>query len=349
MQSRYGENNMRSKLGYGGALALCCAGLFISLVLACFIGSGGIGFSDAARALLKRIPFIGELFHPSVNAQRIMNYRLPGVLSAALVGGALAVCGCVLQGLFKNPMADTGVLGVSSGAGLGATIAIVCSLNTGLLGTGAVTLFAFIGGLLSVALIYALSRIRSLGSPVGLLLSGVCVSSLLTAVQTLIMLLGNDKVQSVFSWTMGSFSASSFEKLAWAAPLIIIGCILMFLLARPLDLMLMGGAQAEHMGVNVRRVTVYIMLLTALVCSAAVAISGIISFVGLIIPHILRLIFGPGHRRLIPPCFIVGAAFMTLTHLLARTLGGNLMLPVGVFTSILGAPFFLWLLSRKEA
>lgn len=339
---------MRSRLSYTDALIISGAVLFIIMVLACLWGSADIDFFDAAGAILKRLPFIGGLFESSQTADIIVGgIRLPRVLSAALVGGALAVCGCALQGLFKNPMADTGVLGVSSGAGLGATAAIVFSLNSAL-GTGAVTLCAFIGGLLSVGLVYALSRSRAGGSTTGLLLAGLCISSMLTSVQTLIMMLAKSQMDSVLSWTMGSFAASSYEKLAWAAPIIIIGCILLFLLARPLDLMLMGSAQAGHMGVNVKRATLGVMLLTALVCSAAVAISGVISFVGLIIPHILRLIIGPGHRRLIPLSFIAGAAFMALTDLLSRTLAAPVSLPIGVFTSILGAPFFLWLYRRRE-
>lgn len=338
---------MRSRLGYGAVLAISCAALFGSIMLACLWGSADIGFSDALGAILKKLPLIGRLFESSETADIIVaGIRLPRVLSAALVGGALAVCGCALQGLFKNPMADTGVLGVSSGAGLGATAAIVFSLNA-YLGTGAVTICAFIGGVVSVILVYIVSRSRAGSSTMGLLLAGMCISSLLTSAQTLIMMLARSQMDSVLSWTMGSFSSSSYEKLAWAAPLIIIGCILLFILARPLDLMLMGSTQAAHMGVNVKRTTIGIMSLTALVCSAAVAISGIISFVGLIIPHILRLLVGPGHRRLIPLSFIVGAAFMTLTDLLARTLAAPVSLPVGVFTSILGAPFFLWLYRRR--
>lgn len=338
---------MRSRIGYGAVLIISCAALFGSIMLACLWGSTNIGFLDAMGAIFKGLPLIGGLFESSETADIIIvGIRLPRVLSAALVGSALAVCGCALQGLFKNPMADTGVLGVSSGAGLGATAAIVFSLNA-VLGIGAITVCAFIGGIISVLLVYLVSRSRAGSSTTGLLLAGMCISSLLTSAQTLIMMLSKSQMDSVLSWTMGSFAASSYEKLAWAAPLIIIGCILLFMLARPLDLMLMGSDQAAHMGVNVKQTTICIMFLTALVCSAAVAISGIISFVGLIIPHILRLMVGPGHRRLIPLSFIVGAAFMTLTDLLARTLAAPFSLPVGVFTSILGAPFFLWIYRRR--
>ena len=339
---------MRSKLGYGGALAIGCAALFGIMVFACLGGSADIGFGDAAGAMLKKLPLIGGLFKSSETADIIVgSIRLPRVLSAALVGGALAVCGCALQGLFKNPMADTGVLGVSSGAGLGATAAIVFSLNT-VMGTGAVTVCAFIGGLLSVMLVYLVSRSHTGSSTTGLLLAGMCISSLLTSAQTLIMMLAKSQMDSVLSWTMGSFASASYVKLAWAAPIIIIGCVLLFFLARPLDLMLMGSTQAGHMGVNVKGTTIGVMLLTALVCSAAVAISGIISFVGLIIPHILRVVTGPGHRRQMPLSILAGAAFMTLTDLLARTLAAPISLPIGVFTSILGAPFFLWIYRRRE-
>lgn len=333
------------------SLILCIVMLLLVSVLACVLGSTGIPFFHAVRILLSKIPLLGSLISlEGVGATAktiVLNLRLPRVLAASVVGGSLAVSGCALQGLFKNPMADTGVLGVSSGAGLGAAFAILLGLQLSFLGIGAITICAFFGALGTTLLVYMLSKIQGRTSTIGLLLSGLSVSALATAAQSLLMLMENKKIDQLYSWTMGSLAAMTYKKLLWAAPAMLLGCIGLYALARPLNLMLMGEEDAKHLGVKVQRVKVLVLIFTAFTCASAVSVSGTIAFVGLIIPHIVRMMTGPNHKTLMPLSFVLGGIFLVLVDLLSRTLIPPLEMPIGIFTSLLGAPFFLYLLRKK--
>lgn len=313
--------------------------LLAAAVLAgCMFGSVRYSVQEAWQAL----------FYAEGPAAKIVRpLRLPRVLGALLVGGILPVCGCALQGLFRNPMADTGVLGVSGGAGLGATTAIVLGLGAGALGPAAVTVCAFLGGILAAALVYSLALVKGRVSTTALLLSGVCVSSLASAAQSLLMLWDRAKLESVFGFLMGSLASASYEELLWAAPVILFCFGALLLLAKPLDLLLLGSEHARSLGVPVGSIRACVLLFCALGCAAAVSFSGVIAFVGLIIPHLLRMFSGPSHRRLMLLSFPAGGIFLILTDLLCRTLIPGYELPIGVFTSLAGAPFFLFLLKRK--
>ena len=320
-----------------------CLGLLLLLLAAavlagCMFGNVHYSAEEAWQAL----------FYAEGPAAKIVRpLRLPRVLGALLVGGILPVCGCALQGLFRNPMADTGVLGVSGGAGLGATAAIVLGLGAGALGSAAVTVCAFIGGILAAALVYSLALVKGRVSTTALLLSGVCVSSLTSALQSLLMLWDRTKLESVFGFLMGSFSSVSYKELLWAAPIILFCFGALLLLAKPLDMLLLGSEHARSLGVPVGAIRACVLLFCALGCAAAVSFSGVIAFVGLMIPHLLRMFAGPSHRRLMLLSFPAGGIFLILTDLLCRTLISGYELPIGVFTSLVGAPFFLFLLKRK--
>ena len=272
--------------------------------------------------------------------------RLPRAILTFASGGALAVAGACLQGMFKNPMADSYVIGVSAGAAFGATIAIAFSASLAFLGFGAVVLFAFLGALLAVTAVYRLAATRGKVSTFSLLLSGIAVSTLCSALVYCFMILFRDKMEHIVMWTMGSFSSASWDKVIIAVPAMLISGVLCMFHARDLNIMLQGDEAARHLGVDAGRVRRNLIVLTTLAASAAVSVSGIIGFVGLIVPHMLRLILGPDHLALLPLSFFGGGVFLLIADTLARLVLPNQEIPVGVITAIIGVPFFLFLLRR---
>lgn len=273
---------------------------------------------------------------------------MPRVAMGILVGGTLAVCGVMMQGMFRNPLADPHILGVSSGAGLGATIAIALGLHEATLGLAPVTVFAFLGGVGSVMLVYLLSLRRTRVSTTSLLLAGIAVSSLFTAGTMLIMRLNHDKMDHIIFWTMGSLSTIGWTQVLWCLPFCLGGIIAAFVFARDLNLLSQGEDTALHLGVNVGRTRVLLMLFTALSTAGAVSATGVIGFVGLMMPHVARMLFGPDHKHLIPLSVLIGALFMLLMDTMARTLAAPLELPVGILTALCGGPFFLFILRRNK-
>lgn len=320
------------------------------MVVSCMIGSAGFSM-DRTLAVLRDI-LSGRPSDDALAYNIIAVVRLPRTLLAYFAGAALAVSGACMQGVFKNPMADPGILGVSSGAGLGATVATVAGGGTaGLLAAGALSVSAFAGSLAAVLVVYQLSRVRGRTSVLSLLLAGTAISSFLGAIMNGLMAMNHDKLAGIISWTMGSFGAASWEKLMWCLPMVIIGCAVCMLYTRDLNAMLMGDEEARSLGVHVPRVRLIIIAFSTLAVSAAVASSGIIGFVGLMVPHALRLIVGPDHRVLLPFSFIGGGLYMLAIDLLSRIVIAPMELPVGVLTALLGGPFFIYLLRKgsKEA
>ncbi|MCC6580513.1 MAG: iron ABC transporter permease [Phycisphaeraceae bacterium] len=278
--------------------------------------------------------------------------RTPRALVAAMVGAMLALAGVQLQGLFRNPLAAPGIIGISQGAALGAAIAIASGLALrSLIYT---PLFSFLGALLALMIILIVS-LRGGGGMATLLLVGVALNFLLGAGMSLIISLALkhrwDVAQQILTWTMGGISQSSWRQVAIAAPCLLIGLAATLYLARDLDLMLEGEDSARSLGVNTQRTVQLSLLATALLTGGAVAVGGVIGFVGLVVPHMVRLILGPGHRRLAPAAALTGAWFLILADLLARTVIRPEEIHLGILTAILGAPLFLFLLyqQRKEA
>jgi iron complex transport system permease protein len=280
----------------------------------------------------------------------VFDIRLPRIVLAALVGAALAQGGVVYQGLFRNPLADPYLIGVSSGAGLGATAAIAFGLPVRWGGLGAVSLLAFAGALAATALVYFLSRIGGRSSAVTLVLAGVAVGAFLSSVTTFLMFYARDAFRTVhvLSWMMGSFALSSWTRVRLMGPVLAVGGGLLWAYAHRLNVLQLDDEQAQQLGVSVERTRVVLIVVATLVTSTAVSVCGVIGFVGLIVPHAVRLVWGPDHRFLLPMSALCGAGFLILADGLARALLSPTELPVGVVTAFCGAPFFLYLLRQRR-
>ena len=311
-----------------------------SFFAAFFLGSSGVSVQEL-------IALMRGTADKSVSII-FFSLRLPRALLAFVSGGALSICGACLQGMFKNPMADSYVIGVSSGAALGATLALAFSAALAFLGFAAVAVCAFIGAILAVFFVYHLARIRGKVSTFSLLLAGIAVSTLCSAMVYGIMILFRDKMEHIVMWTMGSFSTPSWDKVIVALPPMLIASGLCLLFARDLNILLQGDEAARHLGVDAGRVRRNLIILTTVAAACAVSVSGIIGFVGLIVPHILRLIIGPDHRYLLPASFLGGGVFLLLADTVARTVLDSQEIPVGIITAAIGVPFFLFLLRRGK-
>ena len=278
----------------------------------------------------------------------VRDIRLPRLLLAVLVGAALAQSGAVMQGFFQNPMADPYIIGVSSGAALGATLALYFSVNFWFFGISGVSLCAFVGAL-SVTFMVYLIAMREGGLPVTMvLLTGVAIGSLAAAITSFLMISSREDLHRILFWVLGSLSSRRWEHVQMVWPQILAGVLLLQFFARDLNLILQGEENAQHLGVDVERVKRILLVLASLLAAAAVAVSGIIGFVGLIVPHVMRLLVGPDHRKLFPASILGGAILMVGADVLARTLIAPAEIPIGIITSILGCPFFLYLLSRRR-
>lgn len=276
--------------------------------------------------------------------QIVLGYRMPRVILAALVGAALSTAGCAMQGLLKNPMADPYIIGMSSGAALGASIALFLMLP--------VYFFAFISSVISIFLVYNISRIGKKVPTDTLLLSGIAVGSFLAAITSFMIYINHSRDHVIF-WMMGGFWNPSWDKVKIPAVLIIFGILMLYRQSWNLNVLLLGEEQAQYLGVNIEWVKRYILVFSALITGAAVAVSGTIGFVGLIIPHIMRIIVGPDHRLLFPASTLMGAAFLVMSDTFARTIMNYIImepieLPVGIITSAFGAPFFIYLLRKRR-
>ena len=318
--------------------------LFVTLVAGVWLGSVGIAPTDVLAILTQRVfGWPVEQTWPQSAETIVTELRLPRVLTAMAVGAALSVAGATYQGLLRNPLADPYVLGTASGAALGAAIAVLIPVQVALLGLGLLHLFAFVGALLAVGVVYRVSRLGALNSLTSVLLTGYAIGSLLAAGLAMAMYLSGNNLRQIFYYLLGSFSLASWPQLAVSAVLITIGIGLVLSRARSLNALLLGEETAAHLGIDVRRDRVILLGGATLVTAAAVAVSGLIGFVGLVVPHLVRLVVGPNARMLLPLSAIYGAAFLALADLIARAPGE---VPVGVVTALLGAPFFIYLLRR---
>ncbi len=327
----------------GWPLAVALAiGSGVLIIVACMVGAVPISVHN----------FVSVLFGfgegdalPRATQTILFDVRMPRVLLSFVVGGSLSVCGACMQGIFKNPLADPYILGVSSGAGFGATLCI--GLGTGAVGWLGITGSAFLGGLVSIAMVLGLSATRTRVFTTSLLLSGVALSALFSALTSVVMIVERNKMEHIVLWAMGSFSAAAWDGLFVVVPIMLVGCLICLFFARDLNVMLLGDEQARNLGVEISRVRWVLLVNTALIASAAVSVCGIIGFVGLIVPHILRMGIGPGHRMLIINSFLGGGVLLVLSDMLARTMVAPVEMPVGVITAICGVPFFLFMLRRR--
>ena len=273
------------------------------------------------------------------------NLRAPRIVLSVLVGAALSVCGAAYQSVFRNPLTDPYVLGISSGASVGAAVAILLGLEAYMLGVGTC---ALVTGLLTIVVIYRIASIGNRMHTTTLLLTGVCITFLMSAIISFIMVLRQDKMDSIIFWTMGSFASASWTEVAIVTPVVAVGIGIVLYYARDLNLLLAGSETARSLGVEVERVKRVLLLSTTLMVAFCVATCGVIGFVGLVVPHCLRLVLGPDNRRIVPCAIFAGGLFMLLCDTLARTLLMPAELPVGSLTALAGAPLFIYLLYKNK-
>jgi iron complex transport system permease protein len=333
--------------GRRSAFVLSATLLAAAMLAGVLTGPAAIGVGDLTRALVQ--PLLSSEHLPGWQAVVIWQVRLPRVLIAAMVGAALAVSGAVLQGLFRNPLASPSVLGVASGASLGAVLAIFFGLAA--TKVWALPLFAFCGALLTLFAVYGIAT-RGGHTPVAtLLLAGIAAGAFNVAMSSFVLALALenwDVGKSIVYWTMGGLEGRTWDHVLLLAPFLVGGLVLTMVYPRDLDALLLGEAQAASVGVDVARTRLVLLLVTALLTAAAVAVAGGIGFVGLVVPHMVRLLAGPHHRRLLPLSALMGALVLVTADLALRTWFAANEIPLGVVTAALGAPFFLFLLLRQR-
>jgi iron complex transport system permease protein len=326
--------------------------LVAALLVGALVGPVHIGLVDALESMIARLPFVHMDSPLSPTQESILwDIRLPRVALGALVGAMLAVAGASYQGVFRNPLADPYLLGVAAGAGLGATIAVVY-LPNGLGFQNALPPAAFLGASLAVVLAYAIGRSAGRGSGgATLVLAGVTVAAFFTAVQTFVQQQHTDTLQEVYSWILGRLPSSGWNDVEILLPYVAVAVAGILLHRRLLDVLSVGDEEAATLGVHVGQVRLVVVVCATVGTAAAVAVSGLIGFVGIIVPHAIRLVAGPSYRLLLPLSVLVGAGFLVLADVIARTALSPAELPIGVVTAFFGAPFFAVVLrtSRRMA
>ena len=333
--------------------AFLLAGLALLLAVAILgavtTGAYSIRTADVVRILLGA----GEV--DAQQAAVLLDIRLPRVLLALLAGAGLAVCGAALQGLFRNPLADPTLVGVSSGAALGAAAMIVMGtvwfpvLTRSAYGAFTVPAAAFLGALVAVSAVYRLATRGGRSDIAMMLLAGIAVSAIAEALIGYFTFLSNDEqLRNLTFWRLGSMGAAKWTVVALIAPVVVAALILFTRMAPALNVLLLGEAEAIHLGVDLQRLKRVVVLLTALTVGVLVSATGIIVFVGILVPHLVRLLAGPDHRILLAASALLGATLMIVADVVSRTMVAPAEMPIGVFTALMGAPFFLWLLRRRN-
>ena len=328
-------------------LSLSCVVLFALMVYAVTLGSVYIEPELILRSILEWIKYgmDGVTCDDSIRFI-IFEVRLPRIILAVLTGSLLSMAGAVYQAIFQNPMADPYVIGISSGAAFGATIAIIFLPPMMLLGNSIVSLAAFLSAILTSILVYFISKTKRGVDTFSLLLTGVVISTVLSSFISLMMLAHQDEAMKIMTWTMGSFNAKSWNHVLTILIPTVIGIFFTIYHGKDLNVLVMGEEEAMTMGLDTKRLKRNMLLICALLTSIAVSVSGIIGFVGLIVPHFIRLIFGSEHKFLLKASFVFGAIFMLLSDTIARSLIDGFEVPVGIITSLIGGPLFLILLVR---
>ncbi len=326
--------------------------LFAVMLVAVSVGSADLSVVDSLKIVIDRIPLLGNLVDISDIGTTyeiiVWKVRMPRIILSAFVGGALAVVGGAFQGVFGNSLADPHILGVSSGAALGATIGMLTGISVSFFGLGTIGVFAFLGAIITVFFVYNVSKIGGEVSATNMLLTGTAISTMLSAVISLLMTFDHDRIDKVYMWTLGSFTAASWEKIRFIAVFVTIGTGVLFAYAGKLNVIMMGEEEAKALGVDVVRVRRTLVIVASILVAASVSVSGVIGFVGLIIPHSVRMISGSNNKKLLPYAFMWGGIFMVICDTIARTIAAPTEIPVGIITSIFGAPYFVALIIRNK-
>jgi iron complex transport system permease protein len=275
----------------------------------------------------------------------IVHLRIPRILMSVFAGGSLALCGAIFQSIFRNPICDPYILGISSGASIGAALAFILGLDFYLFG---VSSFSLLTAFFTLLIMLSIVRFSKNKSPYVMLLAGISLNFLMASLLTLLMVLNRQEMQKIIFWTMGSFATVSYYDLCFFIPLFLICVSFTFLLSKDLNIMQLGDSQAQSLGVNTKKITYLTLLLSSILIAATVSICGVIGFIGLIIPHLVRIIWGNNTKNLFAFSILLGAIFMLAADTFARTAAGNAVLPVGSITALIGAPYFIYMLHRAS-
>lgn len=332
----------RSQIIALAALAFLLAGIAVASL---GFGDIAIGWREIGAILL------GPPDAESLEAKHvtiIREVRLPRIVLALLVGGALAAAGMAMQALFQNPLADPYIVGVAPGAATGATVALALGWEMGWLGAHALPVAAFVGSLGVSFLVYVLASRFGKVPVLHLLMFGVALGSLCMGLTSFILMISPHQIQQVYFWLLGSFQNAGWGEVRVVWPYLLVGVLILFYFAREMDAFLLGEDEAQSLGIAVERLKRILLVTATLLAATAVAVSGIIGFVGLIVPHMMRLIVGPRHRILLPASLLGGSVLLVLSDTLARSIRPPTEIPVGIVTTFLGVPFFVFLLSRKR-
>ena len=344
------KNINRAK--YGFVIVALILILIFAIAVFSIMGTANISIIDTFRIVGSKMPIIKKYVDISDISKShetiIWSIRLPRVLLGVLVGSSLSIAGAAFQGIFKNPMADPYVIGISSGAALGASMAIILGINISFINLSSISVFAFIGALLAVFTVYNIARIKNKVPVTTLLLAGIAIGQFLTAIMSFLMVIYSKDMVKIIYWTMGSLAGKGWAPLKGITIPIIISMIAINLFSRDLNIMLTGEESAQSLGVDVEKTKIYILVLGSFMVAMVVSVSGIIGFVGLIIPHIVRIVLGPDNRILLPASALVGGIFMIFADTIARTIISPVEIPVGIITALFGGPFFLYLLRKSK-
>ncbi|MGN7476261.1 FecCD family ABC transporter permease [Solibacillus silvestris] len=323
--------------------------LLFAIVIATMLGGVTIPLKETVTILLSSLPLI-DLDVTSTYEKIILQIRLPRVLVAGLVGAGLAVAGVVMQSIFRNPMADPGIIGVSSGGALGGVVAIYFGFTA--IGSFMIPVFGFIGAFITLSIVYVISTSNGRTSVLTLLLTGVAISSFLSACTSLILTYSNlAQVQQILYWLMGDLNGRDWDHLQLMIIPVLISCVIFYIYRNELDILLLGEEEAKNLGINVQFTRNLLLIVASILTGVCVSLTGAIGFVGLIVPHMIRLLIGPSHKYLIPASILGGAIFLILADLIARLLIRPAEIQIGIITAFFGAPFFIYLIilnKRKE-
>ena len=340
---------VRRRMPLAFCLLLTVSLLALSMLWSLVTGSADITAAEAAKLALSGLPGLSGLAedYPPMHRYIILQTRMPRVLMAGIVGAGLSAAGAVFQGLFRNPLAEPHILGVSAGAGFGACIAVFFGFSVTIPGLGAIGACAFSGAMLSILIVGLAAGLGRRTSSLRILLTGTAVSSLFSAGMSLLMTFNHQQMELVYLWTMGSFSSALWPKVCYAAVVEAAVLVLFLLFSRDLNLIAMGEETAESLGVEMKWVRLVLVLAASVLVAACVSVSGVVGFVGLVIPHIVRLLVGSDHRRVLPVTVPAGAAFMIFCDTIARIIISPGQLPVGVVTAVIGSPYLIWLIHKN--
>lgn len=340
---------VKRKIGFWGGIGLIL--LLISVIISLSIGTAKLSLAHVWSILFQQIPLVGHYVTgdwAESTEQIILKVRLPRVVLAILVGACLSLAGAGFQGVLRNPLADPYILGVSSGAAVGAAFVILLGLQSTLFGLWTIPIVAFTTALISLLIVLRLANVQGKYQLETIILSGVVVSAFLSSFVSLMVSLSDKVVNQIVFWLMGSLAMQGWSFIVVLIPYLLIGFFVLLFYSKHLNLFALGENEAAHLGVNVKRTRLIILIVSTFITAAAVSIVGTIGFVGLVVPHLVRLIVGPDYRVIIPVTAVVGALYVLWADTLARTLLSPTEIPLGVVTAFLGAPFFGYLLRRSK-